>query len=78
MKELVSIITPCYNGEKHVHRLLESVLNQTYTNIELILVDDGSTDETKKIVLSYQEKFTEKKLKLNYIYQENKGLAGCY
>lgn len=74
---LVSIITPCYNGEKFVHRFLESVLNQTYTNIELVFVNDGSTDKTEEIVLSYKNKFLDKGMKLIYIYQENSGQAAA-
>lgn len=61
---LVSLITPCYNGEKYLERFLDSVLAQTYDNIEFILVNDGSTDDTEKIALSYQEKFADR----GYIY----------
>lgn len=74
---LVSIITPCYNGEQFVSRYLDSVLQQTYSNIELIFVNDGSTDSTEKIALSYKERFEEKGIKLRYIYQRNKGLPGA-
>lgn len=77
MEKLVSIITPCFNGEQFVHRFLDSVLNQTYTNIELIFVNDGSTDKTEEIVKSYIKKLEERGMKLIYIYQENKGLAGA-
>lgn len=76
-QKLVSIITPCYNGEKLVSRYLESVLGQTYKNIELIIVNDGSSDDTEKIVLSYKDKFEKKGMKLVYIYQKNKGLGGA-
>lgn len=76
-QKLVSIITPCYNGEKLVSRYLESVLGQTYKNIELIIVNDGSSDDTEKIVLSYKEKFEKEGMKLVYIYQKNKGLGGA-
>ena len=76
-QKLVSIITPCYNGEKLVSRYLESVLGQTYKNIELIIVNDGSSDNTDKIVLSYKDKFENGGMKLVYIYQENKGLGGA-
>jgi glycosyltransferase involved in cell wall biosynthesis len=75
MKNLVSIITPCYNGENYVHRLLDSVLNQTYSNIEFIFVNDGSTDKTEKIVLGYKNKFDKRGIKLIYIYQENMGVS---
>ena len=74
---LVSIITPCLNGEKYVHRFLDSILRQTYDNIELIFVNDGSTDKTEEIVLSYDKKFKDKGVVFKYIYQENKGLAGA-
>lgn len=76
-KPLVSIITPCYNGEKYVNRFLNSVLTQTYKNIELIFVNDGSSDNTEKIVMSYENKFKEQGIRLIYLYQENKGLAGA-
>jgi glycosyltransferase involved in cell wall biosynthesis len=74
---LVSIITPCYNGESYVHRLLDSILNQTYKNIEFIFVNDGSTDNTEEIVLAYKDKFEKAGIKFIYIFQENKGLGGA-
>ena len=51
---LVSVITPCYNGEKWVGRLMDSVLDQTYPKIEFIIVNDGSTDRSENIILSYE------------------------
>ena len=75
VKDLVSIITPCYNGEKVISRLMESVLNQTYKKIEFVLVDDGSTDNTASIVKSYESKFTEQGMIFKYVYQENRGLG---
>lgn len=74
---LVSIITPCFNEELNIHRFLNSILNQTYSNIELIVVNDGSTDNSEKVILSYNEKFKNKGVSFIYIYQENKGLAGA-
>lgn len=52
----VSIITPVYNSEKFIKDTISSVLNQTYTNWEMILVDDCSTDNSKKIINEYVEK----------------------
>lgn len=53
MKSLVSIITPSYNSEKFIKETIESVLNQTYTNWELLIVDDCSTDDSPKIIKEY-------------------------
>lgn len=77
MEKKVSIITPCYNGEKFVSRYLISILHQTYKNIELILIDDGSTDKTSSLVKKFIPKFEEKGKKLIYIYQENSGQAAA-
>lgn len=56
----VSIVTPVFNGEFHLPRMLESILNQTYEQIDMILVDDGSTDGTIAVAESFQEKFAAK------------------
>lgn len=56
----VSVVTPVYNGEFYLARMLDSVLNQTYATIDMILVDDGSTDGTIKVAEDYQEKFAER------------------
>ena len=75
MKPLVSIVTPCLNGEKFISNYFDSILNQTYKQIELIFVDDGSTDNTKSIVKQYIEKFMSVNIKLKYIYQDHGGQA---
>ncbi len=66
---LVSVIIPVHNREEYIGEAVESVLNQSYKNIELIIVDDGSTDNTGNIVKEYMEKDD----RVRYIYQENQG-----
>ena len=56
MGELVSIVLPIYNGEKYMRQSIDSVIAQTYTNWELLIVDDGSTDGTAAIAMEYAEK----------------------
>lgn len=74
----VSIISPVYNGERYIGRYLQSVLCQTYPSIELILVDDGSTDGTEKVIQGFQEKFEERGYSLAFRKQpENKGQAAA-
>lgn len=77
MGKKVSIITPCLNGEKFVSRYLDSILNQTYKNIELIFVNDGSKDKTEEIVKKYIPKFKNEGMELIYIYQNNFGQAAA-
>lgn len=71
--EKVSIITPCYNTGKYLPNLLDSVLEQSYPYIEMIAVDDGSTDNTAEIIKKYVKKFEEKGFTLTYVWQENSG-----
>ena len=49
----VSVIVPAYNVEKYIHRAIESVMQQTYENVELVIVDDGSSDATWDIIQQY-------------------------
>ena len=76
-KELVSILTPCYNTGALVHRLLDSVLMQDYPSVEMFCIDDGSTDNTREVVENYIPKFAEKGYSLTYIYQENGGQSSA-
>ncbi len=77
MEKLVSIITPCFNGEKYISRLFDSLLCQSYRKIEVIVIDDGSTDKTKEIIFSYKEKFKNIGVNLVYLHQENKGQSAA-
>lgn len=65
MQPLVSIITPMYNSEKFILKTINSVVNQTYSNWELLLIDDGSTDNTIQIVEDFKQKSTNIKLLQN-------------
>ena len=67
---LVTIVIPSYNHADFIERAIESVFNQTYKNIEVILIDDGSTDSTKTRVEKLQKKFS-----FQAIFQENIGLS---
>lgn len=74
---LVSIITPCYNGEKYLDRYFNSILYQTYAPLELIFVNDGSTDRTAEIAESYRDALERKGVRYIYLYQENAGQAAA-
>ena len=74
---MVSIIVPCYNGEKFIKRCFNSILNQSYKQIEVILVNDGSTDKSEEIIFEYKSSFLEQGMKFNYIYKENGGLGSA-
>lgn len=72
-KPLVSIIVPVYNNEKYVKECIDSLLNQTYDNIEIIVINDGSVDNTKKIL----EKNYKDNEKVNIIEKENEGVSAA-
>lgn len=66
----VSVVIPAYNKADFTIRTIESVLNQTYTNIEIIVVDDGSTDDTPRKIIKYNDQVT-------YIRKENGGACSA-
>jgi len=68
--ELVSVVIPVYNSEKFLSESIESVLNQTYKNLEIIAVDDGSTDSSPEILKKYSKKIT-------VLTQPNHGLSSA-
>jgi len=73
MNPKVSVIIPTYNRADLLPRAIKSVLSQTFQDFELIIVDDGSTDNTKEIVKSFQNKDE----RIKYVYQDNQGESGA-
>ncbi len=70
---LVSVIIPCFEGEKYIADAIESVLNQTHKNFELIIINDGSTDDSKEII----KKYCLLDLRIKYFYQDNEGVSAA-
>ena len=66
---LVTVVIPCYNQAHFLGEAIGSVLNQSYRNFEIIVVDDGSTDNTSEVASHYEE--------VRLVRQENRGLAGA-
>lgn len=71
IKEKVSIVVPIYNVEKYINRCINSIVNQTYTNLQIILVDDGSLDNCGKIADEYAKKDS----RIDVIHKKNGGLS---
>lgn len=69
MTNNISIVIPCYNSESFIKETIHSVLSQTYNSIEVIVIDDGSTDNSKAEINSIND------LRLSYHYQNNKGVS---
>ena len=72
-KPTVSIIIPVYNVEKYLDKCLDSVVNQTYTNLEIILVNDGSTDNSGRIC----DRYATKDSRIRVIHKENGGVSSA-
>ena len=73
MESLISVIVPVYNVEKYLNRCIDSIINQTYKNLEIILVDDGSTDSSGKLCDDSKEKDT----RIIVIHKINGGLSSA-
>ena len=69
-KPLVSVIMPAYNGEKYIGAAIESILNQTYDNFELVIIEDKSTDNTLKVIQEYNDS----RISL-FLNSSNRGIA---
>ena len=72
-KKLVSLITPCHNSAKFIHRLFDSILEQTYPYVEMFAIDNDSSDNTSEVIKSYIPKFESRGYTLQYIHQEDLG-----
>lgn len=70
---LISVIVPVYNVAPYLHRCIDSLINQTYQNIELIFIDDGSTDDSAKILADYKQRDS----RITVFHQENGGLSNA-
>ena len=70
---LISVIIPVYNVEKYLRRCLDSVIAQTYQNLEIICVDDGSIDDSGKIC----DQYAVRDARIKVIHQENQGLSAA-
>jgi len=73
-KGKISVIVPIYNSEKHLNKCIDSIINQSYHNLEIILVNDGSTDSSSKII----ENYVIKDQRIVTIYKENGGIGSAY
>ena len=71
MKDLITVAIPIYNVEKYLERCIKSIINQTYKNIEILLVNDGSPDNSKEIM----EKYKENDKRIKCFYKKNGGLS---
>lgn len=69
MEAKVSVIVPVYNSEKFISKCLESIIRQTYKNIEILIINDGSSDESETIINVYQKIDH----RITYYYQNNSG-----
>ncbi len=71
---LVSVVTVCYNSEKTIRKTIESVLGQSYTEIEYIIIDGKSNDKTLEIVKEYEHKFEKRGMKYTIISEKDNGI----
>lgn len=69
---LVSVIIPAYNHEKYIIDCLKSVINQTYSNIEIIVINDGSTDSTERVIIEF---INNNDIDINFISKKNEGIC---
>lgn len=78
INNLVTIIIPAYNHEKYITQTLEAIINQTYKDIELIILNDGSSDKTHEKIMEMQEKLNERFVRYLYVTKKNEGICKTY
>ena len=66
--EKISVLVPIYNAEKYIEKCLDSIVNQTYANIEIVLIEDGSTDNSLEIIKEYSKQ--DKRIKIKNFVQD--------
>ena len=71
LNPLVSIVIPCFNVEKYIEETVNSVIQQDYKNLEIIIIDDGSTDKTREVIKRIEKK--DKRIKK--VFKENEGVS---
>ena len=75
---MISLIVPCFNGEEYINRCIDSILSQTYNDIELILINDGSTDNTDSLIKNRISEIKKTISRFIYLEQKNQGVgAAC-
>lgn len=67
---LISVVIPCYNAASYVAAAIDSVLNQNYSNLQIIVVDDGSADDSKNVICRYGDR-------VQYMFQQNGGISAA-
>lgn len=77
MESLISVVVPCYNVAQYIPNLLNSILAQDYPNVEIICVNDGSTDNTRDVLYSFSDEFNKKGYEFNVITKDNGGLCSA-
>lgn len=77
MRRKISVIIPCYNAEKYIGAGFSSIYEQDYPNVELIIVNDGSTDQSEEKILAWVDIFQQKGYLLKYLHQRNQGQAAA-
>ncbi|MBQ9280197.1 MAG: glycosyltransferase [Clostridia bacterium] len=77
MEELISVIVPVYNGEKYIRKCVESIMNNTYPHLEILLINDGSKDHSLEVCESIAKEFSTEEKRVKVFSKENGGIASA-